>query len=290
MRPFSYTRPTTLDQALSLLTEWGSEASLLAGGTDLLVRMRHGRSNPRLVVDLKRVAQLRNDIVQSGDILRVGALAVMADIIADERVQRYFPALAEAAGAVGSVQIRNRATLAGNLCNASPAADTAPALLVYGAQVNIAGPTRRRSVTVVDFFVGPGETVLERGELVESIDLLIPQEPVGAAFVRLTRRRGVDLATVSVACRVEASGEVRLALGAAAPRPLLLEERSGRLADRGVTPDEKEALLHRLVGRASPISDVRASREYRQAMLLVMSRRALQGAIGRLADIRRETA
>jgi carbon-monoxide dehydrogenase medium subunit len=283
MNPFRYARPESLAEAVALLAEHGPEARLLAGGTDLLVRLRHGRHTPRLVIDLKRVSELRDDIRETGAGLRVGALAVMADLIEDERIRAHFPALVEAAGTVGSVQIRNRATLAGNLCNASPAADTAPALLVYGAAANIAGPRGARRVPVRDFFRGPGQTVLERGELVESIDLPVPQEKTGAAFTRLTRRRGVDLATVSACCLVNASGEALLAFGAVAARPLLFEDHTCLLADPQTGEAEKETVLKQLVARASPITDLRASRQYRQAMLLVMSRRALQAALARLA-------
>jgi carbon-monoxide dehydrogenase medium subunit len=183
------------------------------------------------------------------------------------------------------VQIRNRATLAGNICNASPAADTAPALLVYGALANIAGPDGERRVPVSDFFTGPGQTVQQRGEMVVSIDLPIPQEKTGAAFARLTRRRGVDLATVSTACRVTASGRVSFAYGAAAPRPILGADESRRLADPELDPRERDALLARLIAQTSPISDLRGSREYRQAMLLVMSRRSLEKALDRLKGV-----
>jgi CO/xanthine dehydrogenase FAD-binding subunit len=213
--------------------------------------------------------------------LEIGALAVLTDIIQNEQVQRHFPALAEAAGTVGSVQIRNRATLAGNICNASPAADTAPALLVYGARINLRGVNGSRRVPLSEFFVGPGQTVLQRGEIVASIELPRPQTPVGVAFTRLTRRRGVDLATINVCCLVEAAGVTRFAYGAVGPRPLLVADESGHLADPTVDEQIKEQLLKQLIGRASPISDVRASREYRLAMLFVLSRRALQTALNR---------
>src|SRR3990172_2451251 len=300
MKAFRYARPGTLDEVLALLDEHGPGASLLAGGTDLLVRLRAGakRATPQVVIDMKRVKALGSDIaacavrapreagppsgVETGSFLRIGALAVMADIIEDERVRRDFPALVEAAATVGSVQIRNRATLAGNICNASPAADTAPALLVYGAVINLVGIGGRRGVPVNEFFLGPGQTVLRRGELVESLDLPLPQEKVGAAFARLTRRRGVDLATVSACCLVKASGLTLFAYGAAGPRPFLVSDDSGRLADPYGDPQEKERILQHLISYARPISDVRGSREYRWAMLWVMSRRALQAALDRL--------
>lgn len=282
MNTFQYARPETIDEVLALLGEYGPAASLLTGGTDLLVRLRTGKSTPRIVIDLKKVKTLRPDICLVDSLVRVGALAVLADIVEDERVRRHFPALIEAAGCIGSVQIRNRATLAGNICNASPAADTAPALLVYDARVNIIGRQGARSISIAEFFLGPGQTALQPAEFVESIDLPLPQEKIGAAFSRLTRRRGVDLATLSICCLVTASGVTRFAFGAAAPRPLLAIDESGCLANPAGDRADKEVILRRLIAQASPISDVRASRDYRLAMLDVLSRRALQAALQRL--------
>jgi CO/xanthine dehydrogenase FAD-binding subunit len=210
--------------------------------------------------------------------LRIGARALMADIAADRRVRRHFPALVDAARVVGSVQIRNRATLAGNICNASPAADTAPALLVYRAIVNIVGPRGSRRVAVEDFFTGPGRTVLNGAEIVTSIDLPIPPRGTGAAFGRVTRRYGVDLASVNLCCLVTA-GETRFAFGAVGPRPFLVRDESGALADRRTGAAARDEILDTLMQQATPISDVRADRDYRIAMLAVTSRRALAAAL-----------
>jgi carbon-monoxide dehydrogenase medium subunit len=199
-------------------------------------------------------------------------------------VRSRFPALAEAAHEVGSIQIRNRATLAGNICNASPAADTAPPLLVYGAMVNLVNATGTRSIPLAHFFKGPGRTAMERGELVESIDLPFAKQRQGAAFSRATRRLGVDLATINVACLVKASGQTLFAYGAVAPTPLLVSDDSGKLADANCREDEKLRILENLIAHAAPISDVRASHEYREALLMVMSRRVLDAAIARLHD------
>lgn len=286
MRPFHYARPKRLDDVFALLTKHGEAARILAGGTDVLVRLRMGHMRPDVVVDIKAVAELDRGIEEADGSLRVGAGVAMTDLMADDRVRRHFPALVEAAAVVGSVQIRNRATLAGNICNASPAADTAPALLVYGAVVNLVAPGGRRRVPLADFFVGPGRTVLQPGELVESIDLPIPAAPAGAAFGRVTRRYGVDLATINLCCRVDASGDTRFAYGAVGPRPFLVADRRGVLADAGASADARAAALHELIAHASPISDVRGGRDYRLAMLDVMSRRALARAVQRLGEQR----
>jgi CO/xanthine dehydrogenase FAD-binding subunit len=282
MKPFDYTRPETLEGVFALLAEYGTSAQLLAGGTDVIVRLRAGRTPPRIVIDLKRVAALRADIETFKTHLRIGARAVMSRVIADGRIRHYFPALVEAASVVGSVQIRNRATLAGNICNASPAADTAPALLAHLAVVNMVGAAGTRSVPLSEFFTGPGRTVMSPVEIVESIDLPFGPEPYGAAFGRITRRQGVDLATINLCCLVTKSGETRFAYGAVGPVPFLVRDESGVLAATQAGGVEKDAVLRRLIARASPITDVRGSREYRQAMLLVMSRRALASALGRL--------
>jgi carbon-monoxide dehydrogenase medium subunit len=284
MRSFAYARPESLNEALALLEEYGPAATVLAGGTDVVVRLRTGRALPAIVVDLKRVAALHAGIQETGSCLRVGARTVMADLIADARVRSRFPALAEAAHEVGSVQIRNRATIAGNICNASPAADTAPALLVYEAIVNLISAAGKRSVPLDHFFMGPGRSVVQRGELVESIDLPFPPGRQGAAFARATRRRGVDLATVNVACLVKESGKVLLAYGAVAPTPILVSDATGHLADPNCPHEEKTRILDQMLSRATPISDVRATDVYRRALLRVMSGRVLESAIARLHE------
>src|SRR5918999_3243244 len=200
MRAFDYERPIRLADALGLLADGDADARPLAGGTDLIIRIRDGSIRPRTVVDVKGIAELTREIVVEDGWLRIGARTTMTDLMRDERVRRDYVALAESAAYVGSVQIRNRATLAGNICNASPAADTAPALLVYGATVNLISATGRRQVPLNAFFTGPGRTVLAIGELVESIDLPLPETPTGAAFGRVTRRYGVDLATINLCC------------------------------------------------------------------------------------------
>jgi carbon-monoxide dehydrogenase medium subunit len=185
---------------------------------------------------------------------------------------------------VGSVQIRNRATLAGNVCNASPAADTAPALLVYDASVVTEGPGGSRRVRVDDFFVRSGVTTLTRGELVTAIELPVPARRTGAVHVRRTRRRGHDLASVTLCCAVDDAGVTRIAYGSVGPRPVLRIDESGLLADPGATDAAKGALLEGMFAAANPSPrSMRASPEYRLAMLHLLGTRALATAIERLA-------
>ena len=285
MRAFAYERPTTLQGAVALLAEHGSEARLLAGGTDLIIRLRDGSIAPRIVVDLKRIAELDGQIREHDGGLTIGARAVMTDIAADGRIRRDYRALAEAAAVVGSVQIRNRATLAGNICNASPAADTAPALLVYGAHVIAAGPAGTRRIPIDAFFVRSGVTTLARGELVTAIELPRPTSRPGSVHLRRTRRRGHDLASVTLACAVRADGVTQLAYGSLGPRPVLVSDETGLLADPTAPELAKMRRLEALFVGASPSPrSMRASPEYRLAMLHVLGLRAVGTAIERLAQ------
>lgn len=280
MHHFAYLRPNTIDQALDALAN--PEASALAGGTDLIVRLRRGHIRPAVVVDVKGVSDLRSDILSSGGTVRFGARTTMTSVLENPDVRRHFPALAEAASVVGSVQIRNRATLAGNICNASPAADTVPALLVYSAVVNIIGPAGSRRIRLQEVFTGPGCTVLARGELLESIELPIPTVATGAAFGRITRRRGVDLATINLCGLVTANGHARFAFGAVAPTPFVATDDSGALAHDQSDESTRMTALRALFSSARPITDVRGSRDYRMAMLEVMTCRAWKTAVDRL--------
>ena len=274
--------PDSLADALALLAEKRPNTHVLAGGTDLFVGLRNGKLKPGLVIDIKRADELSAPIEEIDGTFRISATCVMSDLIEDERISGHFPALVEAARVVGSVAIRNRATLAGNICNASPAADTAPALLVYGAHVGLMSEAGTRRMPLDEFFVGPGETQIQPGELVTDISLPIPTRPAGSAFARMTRRRGVDLATVNLCCLVDASGVTTFAYGAAGPRPFLVRDETGVLADRDGSEADRESAIRALTAHARPITDVRGSAEYRQAMLEVLSRRALNRAMEHL--------
>jgi CO/xanthine dehydrogenase FAD-binding subunit len=217
--------------------------------------------------------------------VKIGAGTIIAALEDHPIIRNNFPALGEAVSSIGSVQIRNRATIAGNLCNASPAADSAPALLIYNASVLCVSPRGERVVPLEKFIVGPGKTDLAIDELVKEIILPIPPGPQAAAFARLTRRKGVDLATINLCCQVETSGMTRFALGAVGPVPFIVEDTSGLLASPTVGAEEKKALLTQLMEPAAPITDVRASKEYRQAMLTVLGMRTLDTALKRLQTL-----
>ena len=280
---FAYSRPASLDEALAIL-RGRPDARVLSGGTDLLVAVQKGAVRPSLVVDVKSVPELGGGITELDGGLRVPASTVITDLVAHPLAVAHFPALVEAALVVGSIQIRNRATLAGNVCNASPAADTVPPLLVHRAEVELIGEAGRRRLPLDGFLLGPGRTALGPGELVAALWLPLPSGPMGTAFGRMTRRRGVDLATVNLACAVDDQGITTLAYGAVGPRAFVARDATGALADPSTDGDRRDELLRELAAPASPITNVRATREYRRDMLLVLSRRALDTSLRRLRE------
>lgn len=285
MRAFAYERPDRLADALALMAGRDGEARPLAGGTDLIIRIRDGSIRPTTVVDVKGIAEFERDMRVEDGWLRIGSRTTMTDLERDERIRRDYLALAEAAAYVGSVQIRNRATLAGNICNASPAADTAPALLVYGARVAAVGPHGRRVIPLDTFFVKSGVTTLEPGELVEAIELPLLSGPRGSVHARRTRRRGHDLASVTLACSIDADGVTRLSYGSVGPRPVLVADETGVLADPAASEDAKRERLDELFSEAAPSpTSMRASPEYRLAMLRLLGIRAVASAMKRLAS------
>lgn len=284
MHPFSYARPDTLADAVALLAERGPDARVLAGGTDLIIRLRDGSATPALVVDVKRVPELAPGIRDDAGTIVIGATTTMTEIAANPVLRRHARALVEAASVVGSVQIRNRATLGGNICNASPAADTAPSLLVHEALVVAAGPSGIRRIAVDDLFVRSGVTTLAPGELVIAVELPVPASRVVSAHQRRTRRRGHDLASVTLTCGVDAAGVTRIAFGSVGPRAVVRRDTTGTLADPTATDAAKAAVLESIFADASPSTrSMRAGPEYRLAMLRVLGRRALATALERLA-------
>jgi carbon-monoxide dehydrogenase medium subunit len=273
LRAFAYARPETLEEAVSLLDEYGSDARVLAGGTDLIIRLRDRTITPTVVVDVKRLVDFAPSISDVDGRLRISAGTTMTDLMADDNVRRWFPALVDAASIIGSIQIRNRATLVGNQCNASPAADTAPVLLMYGASLLVVGLSGERRIGLDDFFVQSGVTNLLPGELVTAVEIPIPEVAMGSAFARRTRRRGHDLASVTMAVSVDVAGRVRMAYGSVGPRPWLFS------SDVGEPP------LEEWFARAAPSAkSMRASPDYRLAMLAVLGKRALASARARLGD------
>ena len=276
---FDYHRPSTEEELQSFLREL-DDARLIAGGTDVLVQMRDGRLRPRHLVDVSGMSPLHRIEGPAEGGFHIGAVVSVRDVVGHPYVKEHLAALAEGGREVGSVQIQNRATLAGNICNASPAADTVPGLLVFDAIVRVAGPAQDRSVPLRRFFRGPGQTALRAGEWVRGITIP-PPERSGSCYLKLGRTRGVDLAIVGVACRVSAT-EAWMGIGAASPIPLCVD--LAGIQDLEAT-DLQDASVAAIRSVLRPIDDVRASAAYRREMTIALARRAWRLARSRFAEM-----
>ena len=273
--PFEYLNAASLDEALRA---WSGNpgAAYLAGGTDLLPQMRAGKRHPLLVIDVKRLPELAGIRDLDGGGVAIGGAVPLADIETHRSVTLRFPLLAECSRAVGAPPLRNRATLAGNLCNASPAADTAVALLALDAVIVAVGPHGTRTIPIAAFFTGPGQTTLKAGELLKEV--VLPGSSLGTqgSYLRLSRRQGMDLATVGVvvACRMNGgTPRYRVALAAVAPTPLRVPESEALLEREGLGTADRAAAI--ATAAASPITDIRGSAGYRREMVGVLTRRGI---------------
>jgi carbon-monoxide dehydrogenase medium subunit len=286
MTRFTYHRPTTLDEALALFAEYGEAARVLAGGTDLVPKLRDGRLAPLHLVSLRQVEELHRITFDPGDGLRIGAGARIRDVGAHSAVLALYPALAHACAVMATPQIRNMGTVAGNLANGSPCADTAGPLLVYDAQVTLAAQTGRREIPLAQLYRGPGELAVGPSEVITAISVPAPPADSGSAYVRLSARSRVDMAAVSVAglLVVGADGRIataRLALGAVAPTPTRCPEAEAILAGAKPAPGRLDEAAEAAAAAARPIDDVRASAAYRRAMVGVLTRRVLASCVRR---------
>ena len=287
---FEYVQAKTPAQVVSLLREHGAAARLLMGGTDLLVRMRNGAIHPRVVIDVKHLPGMRALYYDQTRGLDVGAAVTMNRLARHPDVRAHYPLLAEGAGSVASYQLRNRATLGGNLCNASPCADTAPATLVLEGQVCLYGPDGERSMPVADFFLGPGQAAMSEAEFLTSLHYPPPPPDCQGRYLKLGRNAKGDLALVSVAVlgfpdQAAPSGfRFRIALGSVAPVPLRVPAAEQTLAAR--TPGEETFVraAEQASDAAAPIDDVRASAAYRKAMVRALTLRGLRDVWERLRE------
>lgn len=271
MPAFSYKKSNTLSEATGLLAEH-ERIKPLAGGTDLLVGLRGGKYNVEVLLDVKEIPELKV-LREDKRGITIGAAITLNEIVNFAPVQEHLPILAQGCHSIGTYSIRNRATLVGNICNASPAADTAAPLYCLGALVNIAGKRNLRTVSIEEFITGPGKTDLQKGELVLSVTIPRPY-PVGkGVYLKGSRTASVDLATVGVA--VQRWGkEVRIALGAVAPTPLRAQSVEKAINREGLNDWSRAA--DRVKIDISPITDLRGSREYRYHLTAVLVRRGLE--------------
>ena len=282
---FQYLEPTSIEEAISILSEYGNKAKIIAGGTDLLVQIRSKTIRPEYLVDISRIPKL--DYKEENDGLRIGALTTIRALEKSAELHQRYPVISQAAGQLGSVAVRNMGTLGGNLCNAAPSAETAPALIGLSARAKIVGPDGERVVPLENFFVGPGETVLKKGELL--VEIQVPPMPpdTKAVYLKHAIRGSIDLAIVGVAAIVtlepgsNVCKDIKLVLGAVAPTPMRAHQAEEIIKGKKID----DALIDKCAQVASdesrPITDVRASDWYRKEMVKVFTRRAIKGAIAK---------
>jgi len=247
---FDYVAPTTVDEAVAALVNGGRDTRIMAGGTDLIVKIRHRMLFPKQIVSLKRIPGLDAITVDKKNGLTIGATALLADVAAHKGIRRHYPTVAEAAGATANVQVRNMGTVVGNLCNASPSADNAPTLMAMGATVDIAGPSGSRNVPLDQFVRGPGVTALEIGEIVTAVRVPPPPAGSGTAYHSLSQRGKLDCSAVGVGTMVvlkeDRCTDVRIIVGACAPVPMRTRAAERMLIGKRMT----DALIRRAAQQA----------------------------------------
>jgi CO/xanthine dehydrogenase FAD-binding subunit len=290
LKAIDYAAPRTIQEAVSHFSEKGDKARALAGGTDVLVQVREGRRDPDWLIDLKHIPELNALSFDPKLCLTIGA-AVPCSTIYEYGPAKAYAALIDATSLIGGVQIQNRASLGGNLCNASPAADAIPALIAHEAQCIIAGPGGNRQVAVESFCTGPGRTILNRGEILVSLHLPVPAMNTGTHYVRFIPRNEMDIAVVGVGVTVTLDDSrsrclaARVALGAVAPTPLFVAEAGAALVNRPLTDDLFKKAAQLAQAAAKPISDMRGDADYRRHLVGVLTKRAILGAIVRAKGV-----
>ena len=284
MRRFELALPESLDDCLRLLAQRGPETKLLAGGTDLLPQMKNGVVIPKRVIDLSGVARVK--ILEcDAKGLRIGSAVPARQVEQDTRVRDTYTAVAESAALLGSVQVRNLASVGGNICNAAPSADMAPPLIAMEAQAVIAGPKGERRVPLSDFFTGVRKTVVGPDELLVEIFVPAPGPHSGGCYIRHTPRRELDIAVVGVSSQVTIANGVcakaRIALAAVAPTPVRATAAEATLEGKPLTPELIERAADLAGQAAKPISDQRGSADFRRHLVRVLTRRTLTTALAR---------
>ncbi len=279
----NYIYAMSLDEALELVEKL-DDYRLLAGGTDLIIDMKIGRAKPKNVVDISRISDLKF-IKDEGNYVRIGSLVTLQELVESPIIRGKAPVLSMAANEMASWQIRNMATVGGNLCNASPAADSAPPLMVLNAKLVLASKKGEREIPITQFFKGPRKTELRKDELLKEI--VIPyEEGSGQYYIKLGRRNAFTLSVVSVAALVKVDdnrfSDVRIALNSVAPTPVRSRSVEGALKNKEVTYEAIKKASKEVLKDISPISDVRASAEYRREMSVALTKDALIGALKQL--------
>lgn len=290
MKAINYAAPTTIGEAVQLLSEKGDRARVLAGGTDIIVQVREGRRDLDMLVDVKNISELNELSFDPKKGLTVGAAVPCCRVYEDTAIAKAYPGLIDAVSLVGGIQIQSRASLGGNLCNASPAADTVPALIVHEAVCTVAGPKGTRELPAEQFCTGPGRTVLGRGEFLVSLRLPPPRPRSGASYLRFIPRNEMDIAVVGVGALVTLDDQrvrctaARIALAAVAPTPLLVADAAAALVDGPLSDAHIDNAAALARSAARPISDMRGDADYRRHLVGVLTKRAVQAALARAKE------
>lgn len=290
MHAFDYATPQSVADAVVVLNEHGENARVLAGGTDLIVQLRENKRRADVVVDVKGIAELNELSFDEGSGLTVGAAVPCYRIYGDEKIAAAYPGLMDAASLVGGTGIQGRASLGGNLCNASPAGDTIPPMIVLGGVARIAGPDGTREVPVQDFCTGPGKNALGKGEFLVSLHFPAPDANSGGYYRRFIPRNEMDIAVVGVGAYVVLNDDHtsflsgKVAIGAVAPTPLFVPEAGEALAGQAVSDESIQKAADIAQAAAKPISDMRGTAEYRKHLTGVLTRRVIQAAVQRAKE------
>jgi carbon-monoxide dehydrogenase medium subunit len=287
MPNFDYEAPTSLAGALELLAQPG-EVRPLAGGTDIIDQLKSNRRNADLVVDLKRIPEL-SSLESNGSGLRIGSAVSCTDVHNFTAKNSGYAALSESSELVGSIHIQNRASVGGNVCNAAPSADTIPALLIHEAIARTASASGEREIPLIDFFAGPGQTVLAKGEILKELVLPAPSANTASAYLRFIPRNEMDIAVAGVGSLIEVDPstkvvtKARIALASVAPTPVRAYAAEEYLEGTAIDEATINKTANLAVQAAVPITDVRGSAEYRKELIRVLTNRTLTICLERLA-------
>ena len=288
MKDFEYFAPSTLEEALRLLKEKKESARLLAGGTDLIVQMKYGRACPSAIIDIKRIPELNRLEWDAAIGLFVGAAVPISRMNAFPPVASEYGLLYDACSLIGSFQLRNRATMGGNICNAAPSADSAPPLFCLEARAVAACLNGTRAIPMTEFFLGPGKSALAANELLVGIEIPPPPGPASGSYMRHIPRQDMDIAVAGVASFLVVSPEdglcreARISLGAVAPTPVRAPMAESVLVGTDLNDDVLEEAARLASQSARPISDMRGSEGYRKELVRVLTKRTLAKAMSRI--------
>ncbi|MFT5368412.1 MAG: CO/xanthine dehydrogenase FAD-binding subunit [Candidatus Latescibacterota bacterium] len=288
LNAFDYAAPQSVDEAVSLLQKGNGKVGILAGGTDILPQLKENRRKIDLLLDIKKLPEANVLSFDASNGLRIGSAVSCSTTYNHPDVRTRYPALVDCSSLIGSVQIQNRATLGGNLCNASPAGDSPPAVIVLGGVCEVIGPNGQREIAAEDFFTAPGRNAMEAGEFLLAVRFPAPVAHSGAFFLRFIPRNEMDIAVANVAVSLVLDGDTitsaRVAIGAVAPTPLLVAEAGAALVGQTISDETIEKACVATRAAAKPISDMRGTIEQRVHLTGVLTKRAIQGAIERAKE------